>query len=994
VVASWARQRALKGDVERDDLFVMQPEDAVGGGCHFAGVNTWLLARYLRDNGGPNTVERLLREAGDTRTVEDLFDLATWSSYDQFRRLLEIAGESFGGDEALRRAASGGLADPSMPELTEMLQSLGSPEALIAMITESGGASLAPVIALEGHAVGPAEWIVREWFVDGFTPFREYCSWAAGLYANVPKLFGMRPEVEHLACACDGAPTCEYRIRWFPDEPAANTEFLETRIEILSARLESLHQTVGDLVSDGDLEQVLAKIVTSAAHAVNAPIFVLALEALPTAANHVYARGVGDDEAARLAAELLAAGRGPDEHRLVVEVLSNQRRYGRLAAMNPSGRFFPQEQTVLEAYARLAAAALDSALALEDSRRQARTARALLDLSNALAQFTTTDDMAANIARAVPAVIGCDRAAVALFEPGATSGRIVATCGYSVSADVRLRSMEVPVARSHAGGTGVMVWNRESAAHLNILPLLMDELGSAAVATIPIVVDDERIGLVVGDVVERPQRMLDDPELEGRLRGVASQATIAIRNARLVEGIRHQALHDVLTGLPNRTLILDRVEQMLARARRNGVETAALFLDLDGFKQVNDTLGHDAGDRLLKSVAARLLTTLREGDTIARLGGDEFVVLVEGGTPTGSPELVAERLLEVLREPFEIEDAARPSVHITASIGIARGKRISATDLLRDADIALYEAKAAGRDRYVTFRREMQAAVEDKLTLELDLRGALERGEYYLDYQPIFELESGCVLGVEALLRWNHPVRGVVEPDAFVPLLEETKLIVDVGHWVIQEACRQAQEWRLADRSMYVSVNVSARQLDGDHLAGELRGALRTTGLPPSALVIELTETAIMYDAQSTARQLRDIKELGVGVAIDDFGTGYSSLAYLRQFPVDILKIDRSFVSAISDSAESTALIRTLVQLGKQLGLKTLAEGIEQHDQFCQLQEEECDSGQGFMFARPLAAGAVETFLAELPRPAVPRAERRPVPLPVPIFSEADSPIR
>ena len=514
------------------------------------------------------------------------------------------------------------------------------------------------------------------------------------------------------------------------------------------------------------------------------------------------------------------------------------------------------------------------------------------------------------------------------------------------------------------------MWDRESAEHLNILPMLMSELGAAAVATIPIVVNDERFGLVVGDVVDRADRMTDDPELASRLRGVASQATIAIRNARLLEGMRHQALHDALTGLPNRTLILDRVEQMLARARRNGSETAALFLDLDGFKQVNDTLGHEAGDQLLKSVAARLLTTLREGDTIARLGGDEFVVLVEGGTPTGSPELVAERLLEVLREPFEIDDTARPSVCITASIGIARGSRISATDLLRDADIALYEAKAAGRDRYVTFQREMQTAVEDRLTLELDLRGALERGEYYLVYQPIFELESGRVLGVEALLRWKHPVRGIVQPDAFIPLLEETKLIVDVGRWVIHEACRQAQEWQLArPRHVRVGQRLGPPTRRRPPRRRPPRRARRQSGLPPSGLVIELTETAIMYDADATARQLQRVKELGVGIAIDDFGTGYSSLAYLRQFPVDILKIDRSFVSAISDSVESSALIRTLVQLGKQLGLKTLAEGIEQHDQFCQLQQEECDSGQGFMFARPLEAGAVNTFLAELPRP-------------------------
>ena len=309
-------------------------------------------------------------------------------------------------------------------------------------------------------------------------------------------------------------------------------------------------------------------------------------------------------------------------------------------------------------------------------------------------------------------------------------------------------------------------------------------------------------------------------------------------------------------------------------------------------------------------------------------------------------------------------------MRITASIGIAHGNRISATDLLRDADIALYEAKAAGRDRYVTFRREMQAAVEDRLTLELDLRGALERGEYFLVYQPIFELESGRVLGVEALLRWNHPERGVVAARRVHPAArgdEADRRRRALGDRGGLPPGRRNGAWPNATctcRSTSPPASSTATTSSPD-----LRSALETTGLPPSALVIELTETAIMHDAESTARQLRAIKELGVGVAIDDFGTGYSSLAYLRQFPVDILKIDRSFVSAISDSAESSALIRTLVQLGKQLGLKTLAEGIEQHDQFCQLQQEECDSGQGFMFARPLAADAVETFLAELPPP-------------------------
>jgi EAL domain-containing protein (putative c-di-GMP-specific phosphodiesterase class I) len=246
---------------------------------------------------------------------------------------------------------------------------------------------------------------------------------------------------------------------------------------------------------------------------------------------------------------------------------------------------------------------------------------------------------------------------------------------------------------------------------------------------------------------------------------------------------------------------------------------------------------------------------------------------------------------------------------------------------------------------------------------------AVEQEQFFLEYQPIFDLDSGRVLGVEALLRWDHPERGIVQPDAFVPLLEDTGQIVDVGRWVLDQACRQAAEWHLAEREMYVSVNVSARQLDDQLLAIDIQHVLNTSGLAASALVIEITETAIMRDSSLTARQLEVIKELGVGIAIDDFGTGYSSLAYLRQFPVDILKIDRSFVTPITDSSESKVLLHTLVQLGKQLGLKTLAEGIEQHEQFWQLQDEHCDSGQGFIFARPLAAGDVEDFLESLPSP-------------------------
>jgi diguanylate cyclase (GGDEF)-like protein len=427
--------------------------------------------------------------------------------------------------------------------------------------------------------------------------------------------------------------------------------------------------------------------------------------------------------------------------------------------------------------------------------------------------------------------------------------------------------------------------------------------------------------------------------------------------------LRHQALHDALTGLPNRVLALDRADQMLARARRSGLSVAALYVDVDGFKQVNDTFGHAAGDELLRIVAQRLRSVVREGDTAARLGGDEFVVLLEGATLDAGAELVAERLLEVLRQPYDLSDRGGRELLLTASIGIAEGLRDTADELLAEADVALYEAKASGKNRWVQFEAEMQTAARTKLTLELDLAGALERDELYLVYQPTFDLRSQEVIGVEALLRWQHPERGLVSPQDFIPIAEGNGLIVLLGRWVLHEACRQAKAWHDDGYELGVAVNVSARQLDDDVILADVEKALERSGLDPGRLTLEITETALMRDPQMTARQLRALKDLGVRIAIDDFGTGYSSLAYLRQFPADALKIDRSFIGEIAHSRESDALIHTLVQLGKTLDIETLAEGIEDESQLHALQREDCDSGQGFWFSRPLEAGALEPFL-------------------------------
>ena len=330
----------LKNRAPVDDVRYMALDDDPTPGLHFAGVNTRLLVRYLREQEIAGAVQQVLRAAGDPRSEDELADNATWSSYDQFRRLLEVTAESFGGRATLERAAGGELTDGSQAEMTAMLQSLGSPNALLAMLTEAGGAGLAPVVVLDGEETGPSEWVVREHFVDGFEPFRAYCAWAAGLYSNIPKLFGLRAEVIKEACACDGAPACVYRMRWFPDDANAAVDNFEARIAVLTSRLEGLQQIVGELVSDDDLERVLTRIVVSAARSMSAPMFVLALDALPSAEKRVYAVGLAQEAADRRASELLVGVRDEDETHLIVEVQSNRRRYGRLAAINPTGKFF------------------------------------------------------------------------------------------------------------------------------------------------------------------------------------------------------------------------------------------------------------------------------------------------------------------------------------------------------------------------------------------------------------------------------------------------------------------------------------------------------------------------------------------------------------------------------------------------------------------------------------------------------------------------------
>ena len=391
-------------------------------------------------------------------------------------------------------------------------------------------------------------------------------------------------------------------------------------------------------------------------------------------------------------------------------------------------------------------------------------------------------------------------------------------------------------------------------------------------------------------------------------------------------------------------------------------------MDLDDFKTINDSLGHAAGDQLLREVGDRLKEALRAADTAARLGGDEFAILLEDGGEGIQAVDVADRVMQMLEEPFALEGK---EVYVRASVGIAvaEGERLGdAEELLRNADVAMYMAKEKGKGRYQVFEPAMHDTALKRLELKADLQRALEHGEFVLHYQPVIELESGNISGVEALVRWIHPVRGIVPPLDFIPLAEETGLIVPIGRWVLEEACRTAVELQTRfpnQPQFHMAVNLSARQIARPELVDEVRGILQETALQPQALILEITESVMMQDMDLSIERLTELKALGVQLAIDDFGTGYSSLNYVRRFPVDILKVDKSFIDGVSEGGESSALTAAVIELAGILNLKPVAEGIERADQLQRLLELHCDLGQGFFFAKPLPSDDLKALLHE-----------------------------
>jgi diguanylate cyclase (GGDEF)-like protein len=905
----------------------------------------------LRRQGGEDAVAAVLARAGEKRSVLELVDDSGWSTYDQFRAILEAVTDTVG-VELLHGIADQHLLAGARPATLMLLESAATPSTLYRQVVEAGVDGITLFCQVGGEEVGPNEWLLETRTRPGYEPFPALCAFHAGMAPMAVELFGSTPwTVVEEACQRQGADACRYRIRWGDrDDVAERIAALEHSNLALRGQLASLQDMLDALVHADDLESFLEGLVVAAADVMRTPAFVLAVAPLAGIRRRVFAEGLTAEEADRIAGQLLAGEACPEADDMVVDIESHRRWYGRFAACSQDGRHLSRPEQ-LHAFAALVAVALDMATALDSTRREAARAQQLLALADALDGATTVAEVADSLVEALPIVVEADQALVCVPEAGGV--RVVAASGV------------------HAGGAGVdrttvfPTSGNESETGIRYFDprVRFPDAAGIAAAVVPLVVGGAVVAWLVVEVLEGEHRLAPSEDLEARLRGLAAQASSAFRQAQLLEEMHHLAHHDTLTGLPNRTVAHGRAALLLERPAGR---VSALFVDLDGFKELNDTLGHAAGDQLLQVIAERLAGTIRDVDTVARIGGDEFVLVIDGG----DPEQVAARILDVLEEPIHLGSRDTAPVFVSASIGIATASgHVSADDLLRDADLAMYQAKATGKRRFVTFAPELRRVVRDRRELEADLRRAVDEGQFFLLYQPIVELRSGEVTGMEALLRWRHPERGVVGPDRFIPVLEETGLICVVGRWVLEEACRQTAAWQAMGQDLYVSVNLSARQLDGGGLVDDVAAVLSMTGLRPGSLVLELTETTLMEDTVAATRCLDGLKALGVRVALDDFGTGYSSLSYLRQLPIDILKIDRSFISTSSDSPEAAACVHMLVQLGQSLGLRTLAEGVERDEQLDRLAREGCDDVQGYLFSRPLAAADVPVILAAGLRP-------------------------
>ncbi len=921
---------------------------------HDANVSSALariLLRYVRRAMGEECVDEVVRRTGVDGAAALIVDDTQWMTPEQFDRFLTAAADVVGDAEIGRRLGEELFERDRFTPTGEFLRAAGDPAAALGLVVE-GLARMSPsrhFSVVDGHDT--------ELLVDSIATRPEgahpvHCQSAKAYFAKVPGLFGVGATVAEPRCVLRGHDRCRFVIRW--DHPVAMEDGIRDehrrRADESVARFESIQSAAAEMAAVVTLDDAMVQILDRAVAAAPAAQWLLAVSADGTSPYRCRSRGLDPGEVDEILDAIAHDDGSLDDRAIVVEIETDERHFGHLVAFVPPSGSHAEDRRVLEAYAVHAAATIERVRRAEDAARDHRAARALLELANLLAGVMTLDQVADRLVEAVADVSGCEVTGVWITEDREDGTFVLRSSTQGpVPGVIRSRAPKVhQLDRLEARPEPFVSWRDEA---LDDQRALFDAFGVDRCFVAPIVHRGRLLGFVTTSTAQ-PVTPARSDWILGHLGAVSHLASAAIGNAMLIEEIRHQAGHDALTGLPNRTHCEDRARRGLSVAAREGTRFAYVFVDLDRFKRINDTLGHAVGDDLLVQVAERLRSVVGPQDVVTRLGGDEFLVMVPGLPGVAAAERIASQILRGLREPYPV---AGESMFTTASVGVAcypdHGRDHGT--LLARADRAMYAAKGRGRNMVAVHEQSVRTGAHSELQLENDLHRAVARDELRLHLQPQVDLRTGALVGAEALVRWQHPQLGLLTPAAFLDLAEESGVVVDIDRWVRHHATRHAAAWYRAGTPLRVAVNLSGRDLRSTTLIHHIELDLARHGLPAELLELEVTDRVVMSD-EELPPSLAELREIGVRLAVDDFGTGTSVLSRLHRSPVDVLKVDRTFVEPLRESGADARLVDALLSMARALQLEVVVEGIETEQQAHALRMLGAQVGQGFLYHRPM----------------------------------------